>query len=88
MQAVSNNSTKKQSKTRKKVTYISKALPPVGNVRLPTIIAVLAISRGSFLNGIKEGKFPPGKLITRRCRVWPVEQIRALLETAEAESEV
>lgn len=72
-----------QRKPRKKITYIPAPLPAEGYVRLLSILAVLGISKTSFLNGVKAGKYPAGKLLSPRCRVWPVAEIRALLDSAE-----
>jgi prophage regulatory protein len=72
-----------QRKPRKKVTYIPTALPLEGFVRLCTVLAVLGISKTSFLNGVKDGKYPAGKLLSPRCRVWSVAEIRALLASIE-----
>ena len=66
-------------KPRNKVTYIPAPLPPEGVVRLPSIMAFLNISKTGFLNGVKEGRFPAGRLLTPRCRVWDVASIRALV---------
>jgi prophage regulatory protein len=68
-----------QPKPRNKVTYIPAPLPPEGVVRLPSILAFLNISKTSFLNGVKEGRYPAGKLLSPRCRVWDVAPIRALV---------
>lgn len=66
-------------KPRNKITYIPAPLPLEGVVRLPSILAFLNISKTSFLNGVKEGRFPAGKLLSLRCRVWDVASIRALV---------
>ena len=66
-------------KPRNKVTYISSPLPPEGVARLPSILAYLNISKTSFLNGVREGRYPAGKLLSPRCRVWDVVEIRALV---------
>ncbi|MEQ1621449.1 MAG: hypothetical protein ABL919_08585 [Methylococcales bacterium] len=68
-----------QKKPRNKTTYIPAPLPVEGVVRLPSVLAVLGISKTSFHEGIKAGKYPPGKLLSQRCRVWPVTEIRTLL---------
>lgn len=70
-------------KNRNKVTYIAAPLPSEGFVRMPSVLAVLGISRTSFINGIKAGKYPAGKLLSPKCRVWPVTEIRALLASIE-----
>jgi prophage regulatory protein len=72
-----------QRQPRNKVTYVARALPEEGFVRLITVLAVLGISKTSFLNGIKEGKYPGGKLLSPRCRVWEVSAIRGLLASIE-----
>ena len=50
-------------KPRHKITYIPGPLPTEGVVRLPSVLAFLNISKTSFLDGVKAGKFPPGKLL-------------------------
>lgn len=74
-------------KSRKKVTYVSKPIPddPLALVRLPSVLAVLGISKTSFYEGIKTGKYPSGKLLSQRCRVWSAAQIRDLLSSLEEE---
>jgi predicted DNA-binding transcriptional regulator AlpA len=67
---------------RQKTTYIPRPLQDEGVVRLPSVLAFLGISKTSFLDGVKAGKFPPGKLLTPRCRVWDVAAIRALVAEA------
>lgn len=66
-------------KSRNKITYVSAPLPAEGFIRLPSVLAVLGISRSSFFNGIKAKKYPAGKLLTPRCRVWEVSAIRSLI---------
>lgn len=67
------------SNPRNKVTYVPAPLPLEGYVRKPSFLAVLGISNTSFNNGIKAGKIPAGKLLSPRCRVWDVAEIRAYL---------
>jgi len=76
--------TNQKHQPRKKITYTAQPLPAEGFIRKPSVIQVLGISSTSFDNGIKAGRFPPGKLLTPRCRVWPVAEIRALLESIES----
>lgn len=75
--------TETRKKPRKKVTYKPAPLPDEGFVRLPSVLSVLGISRTSFYQGIKSGKYPSGQLLTERCRVWPVSEIRELLAKLE-----
>jgi prophage regulatory protein len=78
--------TTNQRKPRKKITYTPSPLPQEGYCRLPSVIAVLGISKTSFIDGIKAGKYPAGKLLSPRCRVWDVSTIRALLASIKQES--
>lgn len=73
----------KQQKTRNKITYVPGQLPVEGVVRLPSVIGVLGISKTSFLDGVRAGKYPAGKLLSPRCRVWSVVEVRALLASIE-----
>jgi prophage regulatory protein len=76
---------KPRQKPNNKITYVPKPLPEEGFVRLATVLAVLGISRTAYLEGAKAGKFPKGKLLSKRCRVYPVSEIRALLASLEEE---
>jgi predicted DNA-binding transcriptional regulator AlpA len=69
-----------EQKSRNKITYVPAPLPAEGYVRLPSVLAVLGISKTSFHNGIKAKIYPTGELLSPRCRVWRVEQIRALID--------
>lgn len=71
----------KAKKTRNIRTYTAKPLPAEGFVRKPTILAALQISGTSWENGRKDGRYPPGILLSPRTRVWPVEQIRELIDS-------
>jgi predicted DNA-binding transcriptional regulator AlpA len=80
---MSQKTAKARQKPRKKITYTPCPLPDQGFVRLPSVLAVLGISKTSFLDGIKSGKYPPGKLLSPRCRVWAASSIRELLTSIE-----
>ena len=72
-----------QHQPRNKVTYVVTPLPAEGFARLPSVLAALGISKTSFHNGVKDGRYPAGKLLSPRCRVWAVGEIRALLASIE-----
>jgi prophage regulatory protein len=74
---------KTQKPKRKKITYAPAPLPDVGFCRLPSVLAVLGISKTGYLDGVKSGKYPEGKLLSPRCRVYPVSEIRALISSVE-----
>jgi len=74
---------KNQKTPRQKLTYAPAPLPDEGFVRLPSVLAVLGISKTGYLDGVKSGKYPSGKLLSKRCRVYPVSEIRALLSSVQ-----
>ena len=55
-------------------------LPEVGFVRLPTVLALIPISKSAWWAGIKEGRFPKPIKLGLRTTAWRVEDIRALIE--------
>ena len=75
--------TTRVNKQRSKITYTPAPLPAEGFARLPSVLQALGISKTSFLDGVKSGKYPSGKLLSPRCRVWPVADIRNLIEEIE-----
>ncbi len=75
--------TTQQHQPRNKITYTPQPLPAEGYIRKPSFLAALGICSTSFDNGIKAGWIPPGKLLTPRCRVWSVSEVRALLDSIE-----
>jgi predicted DNA-binding transcriptional regulator AlpA len=66
--------------------------PETGYVRLPQIIgnpkanppipAVIPVSKSTWWNGIKEGRFPQSVKLGPRTTAWRVEDIRQLIESA------
>lgn len=66
-------------------------LPETGFLRLkqivgdpkaePPIPAILPISRTSFLNGVKSGKYPKSIKLGERTTAWRVEDIRELINS-------
>ena len=70
-------------------TSLSNQLPATGFLRLPQIIgnkktnapALIPISRTSFLNGVKSGKYPKSIKLGERTTVWRVEDIRDLIDS-------
>lgn len=49
-------------------------------LRLPDVLEILPISRSTWWQGIKDGKYPKGILISARVRAWPESEILALVE--------
>jgi len=66
------------------------ALPETGYVRLsqiignrkanPPIPAIIPVSKSTWWNGIKEGRFPQSVKLGPRTTVWRIEDIRRLID--------
>jgi prophage regulatory protein len=70
---------------------VAAGLPEEGYLRLPQIIgnpkatppipAIIPVSRSTWLNGVRKGRFPkPVKTLGSRITVWRVSDIRDLLK--------
>ncbi len=58
------------------------ALPAEGYARLSQVLAVIPVSKSTWWNGIKDGKYPKPVKLGPRTTVWRVEDIRALIAAA------
>jgi len=59
------------------------ALPETGFVRLKSILAPhgpIPISKSTWWQGVRDGRFPKPQKLGARVTVWRVEDIRALIE--------
>jgi prophage regulatory protein len=71
------------------MTTTSNPLPETGFLRIWQIVgnkktstpALIPISRTSFLNGVKSGKFPQPVKLGIRTTAWRVEDIRNLIRS-------
>lgn len=55
-------------------------LPGAGFLRLPQVLTLIPISRSSWWDGIKKGKYPQGIKLGSRTTVWRAEDIRTLID--------
>jgi len=55
-------------------------LPDAGFLRLPQVLTLIPISRSSWWDGIKKGKYPQGIKLGTRTTVWRAEDIRTLID--------
>lgn len=55
-------------------------LPDAGFLRLPQVLTLIPISRSSWWDGIKKGKYPQGIKLGTRTTVWRAEDIRSLID--------
>lgn len=62
-------------------------LPETGFLRLRAILAPagpIPVSKSTWWQGIKDGRFPKPIKLGKRVTVWRVEDIRRLIETGSA----
>lgn len=58
-------------------------LPAEGYARLPLVLAVIPVSKSTWWNGIRDGKYPKPVKLGPRTTVWRVDDIRALIASAK-----
>jgi len=68
-------------------------LPETGYLRLraiigdskakPPIPAIIPVSKSTWWEGVKSGRFPKSVKLGPRITAWPVESIRALIESVK-----
>jgi len=51
-----------------------------GFIRLPDVLKLIPISKSSFYNGIKTGKYPSPTKLGERTSAWKVSDIEALID--------
>ena len=69
-----------QSQTGEPTTF---ALPKTGIVRLPVVLANVPVSKGTWYNGIKAGKYPKPIKLSERCVGWKAEEIHEVIDNME-----
>lgn len=62
-------------------TLAADGLPLGGLVRLPAVLAVVPVSRATWLAWVHDGKAPRPVKIGARAVAWRVEDVRAFLAT-------
>ncbi|MGH8579592.1 MAG: helix-turn-helix transcriptional regulator [Gammaproteobacteria bacterium] len=61
-------------------------LPDDGFVRLPTVLAVYPVSKTTWWEGVRTGRYPAGIKLSSRITAWRSQDIRELIErTARAQ---
>jgi predicted DNA-binding transcriptional regulator AlpA len=66
------------------------SLPETGYLRLAQIVgdkktgiaAIFPVSKSTWWQGVKSGRYPQPVKLSERCTAWRVEDIRALIEQA------
>ncbi|MET0156036.1 MAG: AlpA family phage regulatory protein [Rickettsiales bacterium] len=54
-------------------------LPSTGLIRLPVVLQFIPVSKSTWWQGVKDGRFPKPVKLGERIRAWQVEEIRALM---------
>lgn len=58
------------------------ALPRDGFVRLPMVLKFLPVGRTTWLNGVRDGRYPKAVKVGR-CSLWRVADIRLVISELE-----
>jgi predicted DNA-binding transcriptional regulator AlpA len=56
-------------------------LPATGYVRLPTILALIPVSKSTFWAKVKTGEYPSAYKLGPNITAWRAEDIRALIDS-------
>lgn len=62
----------------------SQSLPYDGYIRLPGVLALIPVSRSTWLNWVKTGKAPKPVKLSERTTAWKVADIRAFIDAQAA----
>jgi prophage regulatory protein len=54
-------------------------LPDAGYLRFKQVLEIIPVSRSTWWQGIKDGRFPKGVKLGARMTAWRVEDIRSLM---------
>jgi predicted DNA-binding transcriptional regulator AlpA len=57
----------------------SKTLPETGFLRLREVLRLIPVSKSTWWEGIKDGRFPKGVKIGKKITAWRVEDIHELI---------
>jgi predicted DNA-binding transcriptional regulator AlpA len=74
----------------------SNTLPPAGFVRLSQIVGdpkrgitpIYPVSKSTWFEGVKSGRYPAGVKLSERCTAWRVSDILALIEQTNGQEVV
>lgn len=58
----------------------SDGLPATGFVRLPQILKVIPVSKTTWFEGVRRGRYPRGVMLSPNTRAWAVDDIRKLID--------
>jgi len=55
-------------------------LPDIGFIRLPTVLRHFPVSKSTWFQGVKDGRFPAPVKLSDRIAAYKVEEIRQLID--------
>lgn len=61
-------------------------IPEFGFLRLDDVLRIIPVSKTTWYNGIRSGRFPKGIRLSQNIVVWRVEDIRNLVKQIEEEA--
>lgn len=59
---------------------MKKELPVIGFLRLPQVLEIIPVSKSTWWQGCKDGRFPKPVKLSPKTTLWRVEDINALVE--------
>lgn len=59
---------------------MQQSIPEFGYMRLPQVLAEFPVSKSTWWNGIRDGRYPKAVKLSPNTTAWRVEDIRALIE--------
>ncbi len=61
-------------------------IPEFGFLRLNDVLRIIPVSKTTWYNGIRSGRFPKGIRLSQNIVVWRVEDIKNLVRQLEEEA--
>ena len=63
-------------------------IPEFGFLRLNDVLRIIPVSKTTWYNGIRSGRFPKGIRLSQNIVVWRIEDIKNLVKQLEEEAGV
>jgi len=65
----------------------NRKLPETGFIRLKTVLTFIPVSKSTFWDGVKDGRFPKPVKLSPGVTAWRAEDIRDYIEKASQKQE-
>ena len=63
-------------------------IPEFGFLRLNDVLRIIPVSKTTWYNGVRSGRFPRGIRLSKNIVVWRIEDIKNLVKQIEEEAGV